>query len=74
MKYPGPKRCTFCAYVRVPSNPDASSGHPGSLGHLHYLHFWWKLIKASMNSSVEASVQVVEAPTEAFMSVHAKNK
>ena len=42
-------------------------------GHLHYLHFWWKLVKASMEASVEdmeastTSTEASIASMEAFM-------
>ena len=35
-------------------------------GHLHYLHFWWKLVKASMEASI-ASIKAFIASMKAFM-------
>ena len=36
-------------------------------GHLHYLHFWWKLVEASTSmEAMEASVEVVETSMEAL--------
>ena len=42
------------------------------MGHLHYLHFWWKLVKPFMTSAeasiafIEAFMEVVEASMEAW--------
>ena len=37
-------------------------------GHLHYLQFWWKVVKASVEASIasmEASMKTMEASMEA---------
>ena len=49
------------------------AGRRVALGHLHYLHIWWKFMKASMEASIdsmEASIDSMEAAIdsmEAFM-------
>ena len=35
-------------------------------GHLHYLYFWWELVKASMEASVEY-MEAATTSTEAFI-------
>ena len=42
------------------------SSYRGGRGHLHYLHFWWKLVKASVDASI-AAIEASTNSTEAFI-------
>ena len=63
----------FLLLLRMPPQCRTFLSKGCEKGHLHYLHFWWKLVKPSMEASVkdmEASTTSTEASIasmEAFM-------
>ena len=42
------------------------AGRRVALGHLHYLHIWWKFMKASMEASIDSMEAAIDS-MEAFM-------